>query len=202
MKIRTDFVTNSSSSSYLVTLKIDTKDRYSIKYQGYIYEPDGGYLGADDCDPKDIACAESMEELFSMINGFGNLCAYEVSVTEENGGVVYKLDDPEHFIFEEDMAQEEVNEKFYGGYIDALKEHIKSPDDITTVAVECDSEEAEEGTRVYEKHEYDKASNHCNDEYKATESGEDVTDQMLNDYYTIDMGDDVIEFQLIKAMKR
>ena len=43
---------------------------------------------------------------------------------------------------------------------------------------------------------FDKQTDSFSIDLKATENGEDITDEMANHYYSVDCGDDVLEFQL------
>ena len=49
---------------------------------------------------------------------------------------------------------------------------------------------------MYEEYIYDRITDNFTSEHLAVEDGEDVTDQMLNHYYTVDCGDGELDFQL------
>lgn len=55
---------------------------------------------------------------------------------------------------------------------------------------------SEVSDKVSETYSYDRSTGKFTSEYLAIDDGEDVTDQMLNNYYSIDCDDDVLEFQL------
>lgn len=85
MKIRTDFVTNSSSSSFTLILSITMKDGNVISWEGTADDGEGGFDYVDLAatkSPRQLAHASSINELIQMLNtsireGYWN--------SEENG---------------------------------------------------------------------------------------------------------------------
>lgn len=75
MKIRTDFVTNSSSSSFTLTIRISLTDRNYVSFSGTAYpdEPEYGEFFKGSAyvhtSPKQLGAAESVDELISLLQG-------------------------------------------------------------------------------------------------------------------------------------
>ena len=49
---------------------------------------------------------------------------------------------------------------------------------------------------MLKKYEYDMKTKSFISKHEAQEQGNDVTNEMLHEYYSIDCGDDVLKFQL------
>ena len=199
MKIRTDFVTNSSSSCYLVTLRIVDKNDTELELGGTIAEEAQGYLNADgSVDPRDIGKAGTIDELKQMLSSFKTLtdksfdCS-DYSLLPENDDTDDEDED------EDDWDCDYSGDDEYEKFIQTVDSLLKSPDDIKSVSVSCEGEEDayDLKAKVFEKYDYDRASGEFKFYQEATENGEDITDEMLNNNYNVDCGDGVLEFQLV-----
>ena len=207
MKVRTDFVTNSSSSCYVIKLCITNTDNESLEYKGWIDESSDGYMGDEGTyDPRIMAEADSLDTLKQMLSAFGTLSENDYEIMSGNGerldswnpkdipGCPEDEDEFEDW-YDEILWSEGTKEYVFNGFLSKLDERIKSIENIQSISVECEGKN-DSDTFIKEKYEYDLKKKAYTTEHEAQDEGDDVTEDMLHKYYTIDCGDDVLKFQL------
>ena len=88
MKIRTDFVTNSSSSSFVVEINIELKNGRSIKYEDEGYDPTALYIHTS---PREMGQSKSIQELANLIKNSMYLDEYKTILIRCSGAFVKKI---------------------------------------------------------------------------------------------------------------
>lgn len=92
MKIRTDFITNSSSSSFVLSLKFELTNGESISWEGFSDCGEGAYdyieLSATK-SPEELGSCNTIDELVDMLKE--SIVGYENPVLDDDSSVIESL---------------------------------------------------------------------------------------------------------------
>ena len=158
MKIRSDFVTNSSSSSFTITLDIKLKDGKVLRFCDGRDGDDGAIFGK--LYPAELAAQKSIEDLIALLRK--NVYLYDNYLDE---GKIYPFD-PESPLYPADY-DDNAPEKM----VNALRE-LKGMEDIASITVEGMEEYANGEEPWTQTWSYDMETG----EESFTEEGERLTD--------------------------
>ncbi len=145
MKIRTDFVTNSSSSSFTLMIDISLTDGYVIKFDGHGGTGETGRIDYFDnaavvsVSPKQLGNARDVEELIKLLeegvrDGLGGKKIFDESRPRKSDccyeELVYFLELDED---EEDEDQEFIFDAYE--FIEEIRDNVSSMDEIEEINI-------------------------------------------------------------------
>lgn len=144
MKIRTDFVTNSSSSSFSVIIKVETKDRKTISYSLEAVDHDNEDIGPVSIEydtMNKIKKASSVDEICTILVNAAKNSAYSKyghylndlieNITEEE-----KEDWDEYPDFEDWEEHYKNSQKEKDEFVRDIKKQCTSVDDILSIVID------------------------------------------------------------------